>query len=183
MVADSMPENIYVDTSVIAPAMLVGVAHHSTCAVFCNRLVVDDCRVYFSLLLRLEIAQTVQNFAARNSGAQLPETVRQQHQIDQWSASFEVRRRWLFFGLSRLSALLARFAEYVELPIRAPLYDDSVELMARWELGSNDALHIATAQAHGIQYFATTDRGFRDVSNPMIWLIRDDTPSPLARRS
>jgi predicted nucleic acid-binding protein len=67
----------------------------------------------------------------------------------------------------------------VELPVGSALWDDSIETMARWQLGSNDALHVATARAYGIRYFATTDRGFRGVPAPMIWLIRDDVSSPL----
>jgi predicted nucleic acid-binding protein len=181
MLPSPLPKDIYVDTSVIASAMIGGVAHHRSCARFCDQLVADDCRVYFSQLLRLEIVQTLQNFAARNKGGQLPESVRQQHSIDQWSTSFEVRWRWLLYGLSRLNGVLDRFAEYVELPIRPSLWNDSIEIMARWQLGSNDALHISTAQAYGIRYFATTDRGFRDVLAPMIWLIRDDA-RPAAQR-
>ena len=182
MLPDPLPEDIYLDTSVAASALIAGVAHHAACAAFCNRFAADDCTVYFSQLLRLEIAQTLQNFAARNKGAQLPESVRRQHDIGQWTTSFEVRWRWLLHGLNRLNALLARFAHTVELPIQARLWEDSIELMARWQLGSNDALHVATARAYGLRYFATTDRGFRDVPTPMIWLIRDDTPGLAAQR-
>jgi predicted nucleic acid-binding protein len=170
---DPLPQDIYLDTSIVASAMIAGVAHHTSCAAFCEPLVANDCRVYFSQLLRMEIAETIKNFAVRNQGAQLPEAVREQYRLDQWTKSFDVRWRWLLYGLSQLDALLGRFTQVIELPVRANLWEDSIEIMDRWQLGSNDALHVATARHHGLRYLATTDRGLQAVTNPMIWLIRD----------
>jgi len=55
--------DIYLDTSIAAAAISSGDPHSAACMAFCAHLAQDNTTVYFSQLLRLEIAQFIRKLA------------------------------------------------------------------------------------------------------------------------
>src|SRR6266851_1104163 len=99
MDAPRLPTLIYLDTSFVIASLIAGLAHSGPCAAFCEQLADHEVAVYFSHLLRLEIAQALKNVATRPR--QLPESSRLRFQLDQWTTAPAVRRRWMRFGFSQ----------------------------------------------------------------------------------
>ena len=170
MLSQPTPRHIYLDTSVIVGAIVTGAPHANACSVFCNWLAARDSRVYFSQVLRLELSQALRHLATRHQ--QLPQSVQQQYQLDQWGTSAPVRERWLALGITQFQALLGRFTEVIELPFRLSTWSQSVDIMAREGLQSLDAVHVATAQEHGLRDFATVDADFQRIPRLRVRLIR-----------
>jgi predicted nucleic acid-binding protein len=170
-----LPADIYLDTSLVLAALLPGLAHAGPSLEFCDQLARQGCTVYFSQLLRLEIAQALKNVATRKP-AQLSEPLRQQFQLHDWNTREDVRRRWMTHGQGQLEAFIGQFVEVVELPLDRVTWDRSIDLMCRYPFKSYDAAHVATAIQYSVQHLATTDREYLVVQNPRIWLIRDPAP-------
>lgn len=171
MAGETLPDDIYLDSSLVAAAIVPGIAHSQAAAQFCERLAQQGGRVYFSLILRLELAQVFRNLATRGDG--LPLGMRQQYRLDRWGADPRVRAQWLAFGLRQFDAFLQQFDEVYELPFTLDIWLDSVRAMGAHGLGSQDAVHLATARVHGLHEFATIDGDFTSISDPHIWLVRD----------
>ncbi len=76
-------------------------------------------------------------------------------------------------GMQKFDAFLNRFDEVAELPFHTRIWEESVEIMARDQLKSLDAAHIATARVYGLRHFATLDSDFSRVQDLRVWLIRD----------
>jgi predicted nucleic acid-binding protein len=170
-----LPADVYLDTSIVLTALLPGLAHSGPGLQFCEQLARQGSTVYFSQLLRLEIAQALRNVATR-SPAQLSVHLRQQFQLDPWSAREDVRRGWMTYGRGQLEAFIQQFVEVIELPFDRATWEHSIDLMCRYQLKSYDAVHVARAEQYGLQHVATTDREYLVVQSPRIWLIRDPTP-------
>jgi predicted nucleic acid-binding protein len=171
MRAAPLPSDIYLDASIMLSALIGGLPHSTPCTEFCARLAQQNSRIYFAPLARLEIANALRLLASDHR-RRLPVDLRQQFQLDQWATARAVRLRWLRFGLRQLDALLSHF-EFVEIQSDALTWAQGIPVIARHNLKSYDAFHIATARAHGLRHFATTDRDFRGIRSPRIWLIRD----------
>jgi predicted nucleic acid-binding protein len=129
--------------------------------------------VYFSHLVRLEIAEALKNLAVRRP-PQLPAPIRQQYVLDRWTSDAAIRRRWLRFGFSQLEILLTKFQAVVEVPLSLTACARTQRLMADYGMRSYDALHAATARELRLRHFVTTDRGFIAVKALHLWLVRDD---------
>jgi predicted nucleic acid-binding protein len=171
---DPLPATIYLETSTVVAALVVGAKHHARSRAFCADLAARGSTAYYSQLLLLELAQAFRNLVVRRP-PQLPETIRNQHQLEQWAQSGEVRQAWLAFGHAQLESFLDQFRQTVELPIR--LRQESLShchtLMVRYDLKSYDAYHLVTANEYGLNDFATADREFQNVKMPRVWLTRD----------
>lgn len=166
-----LPAAIYLDTSVVLATLIGGLPHSAPCTAFCARLATQGSRIYFAQLLRLELANALR-LLAMDSRRQLPLDLRQQFQLDQWATDHVARQRWLRFGMGQLEAFLGHF-EAVEIIADSETWKRGVQVMARQNLKSYDAFHVAAAQANGVRHLATTDRDFRGVRSPRIWLVRD----------
>lgn len=92
-----LPADVYLDTSIVLAALLPGLAHSGPGLQFCDQLARQGSTVYFSQLLRLEIAQALRNVATRMP-AQLSAHLRQQFRLDHWSIREDVRRGWMTYG-------------------------------------------------------------------------------------
>lgn len=86
-----------------------------------------------------------------------------------------VRQQWMSAGMQKFESFLNRFDEVAEFPFHGEIWEQSVEIMARHQLKSLDAVHVATARAYGLRHFATLDDDFNHVQDLRVWLIRDRT--------
>jgi predicted nucleic acid-binding protein len=84
-----------------------------------------------------------------------------------------IRKAWLEHCWSLLNEYLESLPVVVELPITRSEIDFAVELMARFALRSQDAIHLATALHYQIPVFWTCDEHFRRVNDIFVEVIRD----------
>jgi predicted nucleic acid-binding protein len=168
--AEESPAEVYLDSSLVVAAMLDGLPDSTACSAFCARLVRGNSRVYFSQILRLEIAEAFRKLASRQ---QLPESLRLEYQLADWATHPHVRQQWMAFGMGQFAVFIGKFYQVSELPFRIRMWRRSVQIMAEYGLGSHDAVHVATALQNGVQIFATSDKHFNRVDALDIRLIRD----------
>jgi predicted nucleic acid-binding protein len=174
MLAHPPPAHIYLDTSLVIAAMITGAPHCTASAAFCARLAQYNSSVYFSQVLRLELASGLRRLATTQTN--LPAAVRQRYQLDDWGRDSQVRQRWLAFGMREFEVFLGQFEEVLEVPLSLGACQRSVAIMARDGLNAFDALHVATADELGLQAFAAADDDFKRCGHLRFQLIRDPAP-------
>lgn len=172
MLVPFVPNHVYLDTSIIIATMLPGLPNALASETFCTQLVRHGSHIYFSQILRLELSQAIRNLASRRG--QLPLAIQREYQLDQWESNVAVRHHWMGAGKQKFDAFLASFSEAIELPFETEIWERSVEIIARNQLKSLDAVHIATARAYGLRHVATLDDDFNRIADLRVWLIRDD---------
>ena len=159
---------VYLDTSVVVPALFHGHVHFAACRAFVARLVNDRSHVHFSQILWLELSQVLTHLP-HDPGLALD--LRRAYRLDRWERNVAVRERWLATGLQWFNDLIARFDRVTEAPFSRAIWEASLDIMAQHQLRSHDAIHVATARAVGIRDFATLDGHFRRVPDLHLWLI------------
>jgi predicted nucleic acid-binding protein len=155
---------------VVVAGILEGSLFYDVAQDFRQALAENDCTVVFSQLLRVELLQAVRQTGTVDGA--LPGKIRRAHRLQRWGLEIDVRRRWLQHGIDEFDALLPEFREVVEIPITRATWIRSAELMARFQIDSDDALHAATAIQYGAADFATLDADFSRVSELTTWLLR-----------
>ncbi|MDP9471107.1 MAG: PIN domain-containing protein [Chloroflexota bacterium] len=168
------PADIYLDTSTVVAAIVQGSDHSVASAACCAALIEHGSRVYFSQLLRLELAQAIRKLATRQQS--LPPDIRNDFDLDSWGTNLFVRQRWMDFGVRQFENLLDRFAETFELPIRPKTWRSSLSAMVDFQLRAYDAIHVATAREYHVRHLATADRHYLNVPDLRIWLTQDPQP-------
>lgn len=151
--------------------MYPGTPDATACRRFCQQLATDGTHVYFSQVLRLDLARAMRRLATKAD--KLAEEDQFRYRLDQWGSNPLIRQRWLTNGLRRFHAFLDQFEEAVEIPLTTADWRQSLEFMAVEALDATDAMHLAVARSLGINDFATTDGDFRRIIHPRIHLIRD----------
>lgn len=168
--------DVYLDTSVVIGDMYRGTPNAAACRAFCQQLAADGSHVYFSQVLRLDLARALRRLATKPD--KIAPDEREEYRLDEWGRNPLVRQRWIANGIRRFHNFLNQFEAAVEIPLTTALWRESLELMAVYALDSADAMHIATARSIGVPHIATTDRDFRKVTFSRVLIIRD-SPSPI----
>ncbi len=168
------PRDVTVDTSVIVASLVAGLPNSTASHTFLETLVANDSRVYFSQILRVELAEAFRRLAKR---AQIPSHIRQQFLFDQWDQNVLVRQRWMAFSMREFQLLLSRFSEVYELPITTHTWERSIDIIAVEQFRSIDAIHLATARQHGLRHLVTLDDHFTRATDLEVWLLRDQAES------
>ena len=70
--------------------------------------------------------------------------------------------------MSGLADLLAEFLWY-EAPLTATVREAALQYMIEYNLGAQDAVHLASALLSGVRDFASFDRRFRRVDGLYLW--------------
>jgi predicted nucleic acid-binding protein len=79
--------DVYLDTSLIAAAIIAGSTHHDAARDYCQQLAEQECNVYFSQFLRVELLQAFRVIGTDPTG--LPEVTRRRHRLGRWGSMFE----------------------------------------------------------------------------------------------
>ncbi|MHB2023335.1 MAG: type II toxin-antitoxin system VapC family toxin [Mycobacteriales bacterium] len=172
--AISLPDEVVLDTSFVARALITTEAHHGACQAFLLRLVEDEVPIYFNRLLNVELAEVAFKIA-----------VVQQHGSKAWPAKrYDGRVRRLAGRLQR--QLLLSWTKVLETVPHAvvelhEVADEVPALMAAYGLGSYDAAHVATAEYVSAPLVAT-DAGFGRVPAARLTLYVDNSRVASARR-
>lgn len=170
----ALPDEVVLDTSFVARALITTEAHHAACQAFLLRLVDDQVPIYVNRLLNVELAEVAFKIA-----------VVQQHGPKAWPAKrHDGRVRRLAGRLQR--QLLTSWAQVLETVPHAvvelhEVADEIPPLMAAYGLGSYDAAHAATAEYVDAPLVAT-DVGFGRVEASRLTLYVDSSRVASARR-
>ncbi len=136
---------------------------------YCADLAANNTAVYFSELARLEVAHVIRRIATTSAA---PEHLHQQYQLSRFSANRIVRQQWMQFGMGEFDTLLRTFSVVYEVPYQRVIWQQSIQLMALYNLRSYDAAHLATSLAVRVADFASVDSDFTRVSGLHIHIIR-----------
>jgi predicted nucleic acid-binding protein len=170
MVVPAIPSHVYLDTSVAAAAIIGGSAHSQASQDFFAELASANSRVYFSRLVRIEVAQILKKYATKNLA---PPSLQQTFELDRFSQDFMIRQRWLNFGMGQFDTLMHTFSRAYELPIHKQTCQHGEKIMAQYNLDSNDAIHVATALRNDLKHLATIDGDYTRVGELNVILVRD----------
>ena len=100
-------------------------------------------------------------------GRALPLEQQQQYRLDRWQEG-SVREAYVRAFLRYLEELLDQF-RWIEIPFTAEVQAAALQLVARYNLGSEDAAHLASAREARVIDLASLDNGFRKVDDPSLW--------------
>ncbi len=173
MSASSVPLNVYLETSIVAAAIIGGSAHSQASRDVCAALSHANSTVYFSRLVRIEVLQILKKYATKDLAT--PQ-VREAFRLDQFSRNLIIRQRWLDFGIQQLDVLIRTFYRAYELPIQGQTCQRCMKIMSQHNLDSYDAIHVATAMHNNVRDFVTVDGDFTRVGELKVILVRDPTP-------
>lgn len=157
------------DSSVIVAAIIGGDPHSLACASYCADLAANNSAIYFSELVRLEVAHVIRRLATTNAA---PPHLHQHYRLGRFSANRAVRQQWIDFGMEEFDTLLRTFSIVYEVPYQRAIWQHAVQLMALHNLRSYDAAHVATALAADVADFASVDSDYVRVSALRIHIIR-----------
>jgi predicted nucleic acid-binding protein len=121
--------------------------------------------VYVSSILWPEFVHTI---CREDFRAILAEAYRDQYQLDRWADDPAVRRRYVLSHVAALDGMLSQVNK-VEVGINAVVRQRAVALMVQFNLGSQDAIHLASAYVAGVRDLASFDRHFRRVDGLHLW--------------
>jgi len=173
MVIPSVPQRVYLETSVAAAAIIGGTAHSRASLDFCEALSGAKSTVYYSRLVRIEVLNVLKKYATKNL---IPSQLREDFQLDQFSDNLMIRQRWLNFGMRQFDILARTFYQKRELPMQRDMHQRCANVMSQHNLDSYDAMHVAVAMSNGLSHIATLDADFTRVRELKVLLIRDAAP-------
>ena len=163
------------DTSFVVEALIPAQPMHAVCAAYLERITETEATVYFNRLLEAELLEAV--FKA---------DLRRRHGANKWQKMrHDGRARRPAARLMRdiivawNSALHALNSIVIELHEAVPTIPD---LMSDYGLGSNDAVHTATALRAGVTALVTLDAGFGAVPEAMLQIYTDKSRLGACRR-
>ena len=172
MIRFPVPAEVFLDSSVVIAALYPGTTNSKAAIEYCNELRNNSSVVFLSDVLRIEVGRGMRRLAT--IPGDLPQATRTAVSI--WTVGERnplIRQRWFSHGVRRFNAFLAQFTSYIEIPLSTSIWLDSINLMATESLDASDAIHLATARAHGIADFCTADSDFRRITWPQVHLVRD----------
>ena len=87
-VKGQVPDDIFVDTSIVVAAIVAGSDNTASAQQFCTSLSEARSRIYVSQIIRLEVSQAILRLAT--SPARLPIEIRERFRLDRWDVDFLV---------------------------------------------------------------------------------------------
>ena len=162
---DLPPGHLYLDTDVIIHALIRSQPHHDRCVRFLARVAQQGwTTIHLSTLSWSAVAHRLAHPKFREG---LPMDVRRQYRLDHWDRS-DVRRRYLSEHLAQAAELLEPF-EWEELSLTPEILRTALGIMVEYNLGSQDAIHLATMRQAGVVDLASFDKRFRRVDWLYLW--------------
>jgi predicted nucleic acid-binding protein len=162
---DPVPEHLYVDTDIFVNYLIGTQPHHVQCRAFVERLKQERrTSLYVSSLSWLELAHVFSRPGFRD---ELADDLQRRYRIGRWERP-DIRRAYLDGLLSEFESVLAHFT-WIEVPVTPIVRRVAVRLMADYGLGSQDAVHLASAAHEGVADLASFDAVYRKVDDLNLW--------------
>lgn len=163
--ADPLPPSIYLDTDVLVAYIVDREPHHARSRAFMQRLLVErQTRTFISSLSWMEFVHAVMQRTFRE---RLSSDRQREFRLTRWHAE-PVRRTYVSWFLQQFGDTVAGL-QAVELPLTADIRAIAVEYAVRYNLGSQDAVHLASATYGGVVDVASFDARFRRVEGLALW--------------
>lgn len=170
-----LPRQLYVDTDIFVAYLANTQPHHHRCRDFLERLYqYSQATVYLSSILWIEFAHVIRRTDFRES---LADDLRESLRLHEWDRP-QVRQSYLRTLVGSLEALLEHFT-WVEIPLTPEVRTVAIEYISRYNVGSQDAAHLASATVAGVVDLASLDRSFRRIDGLTLWndRIHDKPPT------
>jgi predicted nucleic acid-binding protein len=163
--ADHPPSGLYLDTNITIDYLVANRPHHARCVDFLDRardLALTT--VYLSPLSWAEFTHANRKESFRSA---LPEELQVELRVRDWQDP-RVRGVYIDFFLALFRRLIEHFP-WAEIPLTSSIRTAAIELIKRYNLGTQDALHVASAFGAGVHDFASFDEGYRRVDDLILW--------------
>lgn len=156
---------LYLDNDFIINGLIAGQPHHDRTTRFVVRLAeVGMTTLYVSSLVWLEFIHVV----CRNDfRAALPPDEAERFSLANWNNA-QVRKNYHAHMLGLLDQFLSQF-EVIEVPLGPEIRETACDYVSRFNLGANDAAHLASAISAGVLDLASYDAKFRRVDDLFLW--------------
>jgi predicted nucleic acid-binding protein len=162
---DPVPEHLYVDTDIFVNYLIGTQPNHARCRTFLERIQQEArTTLYVSSLSWLELAHVFTRPSFRD---ELAEDLQRRYRLGRWERT-DIRRAYLDGLIGAFDETLAQYA-WVEVPITPIVRRLAVRYMAEYRLGSQDAVHLASAAHVSVADFASFDAGYRRVDDLDLW--------------
>jgi predicted nucleic acid-binding protein len=159
------PQRLYIDTDIVTAYLVDTQEHHRRCQAFLERLYqFGQTTLYLSSLLWIEFTHVIRRVDFRNS---LAADLRASLHLNEWERPL-VRQKYLRTLVRSLEDLLEHFA-WVEIPLTPDIRAAALEYISEYNLGSQDAVHLASATSAAVLEFASLDRSFRRIEGLSLW--------------
>jgi predicted nucleic acid-binding protein len=159
------PQQLYVDTDFILNYLLATQPHHTRVVPFILRLAEQGLTtLHISALSWIELAHVVRRQAFRDA---LPSEWQQNAQLAQWERP-AVREQYFADWVALVRRLLAQFA-WNEVAVTPEVSLRAIQHVATYNLGPQDAVHLACAEEAGVMDLASFDARFRRVDKLYLW--------------
>lgn len=159
------PESAYLDSDFLIILFVPTHLLHAQAQGFARRLIGAGTVAHVSSLVWIEFAHVTTRAAFRDD---LPAALRRRFRLDAWDDA-QVRQEYLRAGLGALDELLDQFVEWVELPTDEAVRRQALTYIGEYNLGAQDAVHLASARLAGLNDLVSFDRGYRRVDGLTLW--------------
>jgi predicted nucleic acid-binding protein len=159
------PDQLYIDTDFIIACLERTDPHHNRCAVFMERLVAHDrTTLFISSLSWLEMIHAITRQRFRDL---VGDDLRRRFRLDRWD-ELTVRQSYTAYMVESFSTFLDQ-CDWAEVDLTPAIRAEAVGLISTYNLGTHDAVHLATAGSVGVVDFASLDRGYRRIDALHLW--------------
>lgn len=161
----TLPRRLYLDTDIVISFLFATEPHNGRAVSFLRRAAIEgNTQVYISSLTWIEFVHAITREAFR---LRLPLPDQRRLRVARWGSSV-VREAYVEAFSDAFGRLLDLFVSF-EMEVTADVRAAATAAIARYNLGAQDAVHIATAQRAGIADFASFDARFRRVDDLVLW--------------
>jgi predicted nucleic acid-binding protein len=162
---EPVPDQLYVDTDIFINYLFSSQPHHERCRPFLDRLRASvRTTLFVSPLSWLELAHVITRPSFRDD---LADDLQRQYRVGRWHQP-QIRQAYLDGLLADFDALLDQFT-WVEVPLSPVVRRLAIRFMAEYGLGSQDAIHLASAAQAGVTDIASFDAVYRRVDALNLW--------------
>jgi predicted nucleic acid-binding protein len=168
-VAQLVRQSVYLDTDVLVNCVYPDMPDAGASQRAVQLLRETQSRVFLSAITAMEYAQAFRSLATRGTASR---AVILEFELGRWNEA-SIRHRWMTFWRDELERFRRSLPDCVELPITPEINHQSFDLVARYALRSQDAVHLATALHYEIPVFWTCDDHFSRVDELHVAIIRD----------
>jgi predicted nucleic acid-binding protein len=163
--ADLPPQRLYVDNDIIVAHLFSAEPHHDRCQAFVEWLFQYGLTVlYVSCLSPVEFAHVIRRKDFRD---RLPDDLRAQFRLTEWEQPL-IRQHYLQTFSAAFESLLDQFQWY-EISITPEVRRLAVQYIEQYNLGAQDAIHLASAVSAGVFDFASLDQSYRRIPGLHLW--------------
>jgi predicted nucleic acid-binding protein len=171
---EPLPTELYLDTDILIAHLNDSDLHHVRTVPFLERIAQNSATVvYISSFSWVEFIHVVVRERFRTS---LPLETRQRLRISRWDEPL-VRQAYLQAFVRALDELLAQF-RYVEIELTSDIRATALHYVAQFNLGGQDAVHLASSTRTGVFDFTSFDEAFRKVDGLTLWNDQIHTAAP-----